>query len=42
MQGLEVVRGCRGMNVVGGDLVEVKIMNYCLVSFTPFGGCTVH
>lgn len=24
MQGLEVVRGCRGMNVVGGDLVEVS------------------
>lgn len=25
MQGLEIVRGCRGMNIVGGDLVEVKI-----------------
>ena len=24
MQGLEIVRGCRGMNIVGGDLVEVK------------------
>ena len=22
-QGLEIVRGCRGLNVVGGDLVEV-------------------
>ena len=22
-QGLEVIRGCRGLNVVGGDLVEV-------------------
>lgn len=24
MQGLEIVRGCRGMNIVGGDLVEVS------------------
>ncbi len=23
-QGLEIVRGCRGLNVVGGDLVEVS------------------
>jgi arginase family enzyme len=23
IQGLEIVRGCRGMNIVGGDLVEV-------------------
>ena len=23
-QALEIVRGCRGMNVVGGDLVEVS------------------
>jgi len=22
-QGLEIVRGCRGLNLVGGDLVEV-------------------
>lgn len=24
MQGLEIVRGCRGLNLVGGDLVEVS------------------
>lgn len=24
MQGIEIVRGCKGMNVVGGDLVEVS------------------
>ncbi|ELT97212.1 hypothetical protein CAPTEDRAFT_153964 [Capitella teleta] len=24
MQGLEIVRGCRGLNVVGGDVVEVS------------------
>ena len=23
IQALEILRGCRGMNVVGGDLVEV-------------------
>ncbi len=23
MQGLEIIRGCRGLNIVGGDLVEV-------------------
>ena len=23
IQGLEIVRGCRGLNIVGGDLVEV-------------------
>lgn len=23
-QALEIVRGCRGLNVVGGDLVEVS------------------
>lgn len=23
MQGIEIVRGCHGMNVVGGDMVEV-------------------
>ena len=23
IQGLEIVRGCRGLNVIGGDLVEV-------------------
>lgn len=23
-QGLEIVRGCKGLNVVGGDLVEVS------------------
>ena len=23
MQALEIIRGCRGMNVIGGDLVEV-------------------
>src|SRR5262249_58526384 len=23
-QGLEIIRGCRGLNVVGGDLVEVS------------------
>jgi guanidinobutyrase len=23
-QGIEIVRGCLGMNVVGGDLVEVS------------------
>lgn len=25
VQGLEIVRGCRGMHVVGGDLVEVSL-----------------
>jgi len=24
MQGIEIVRGCKGLNVVGGDLVEVS------------------
>ena len=24
MQGLEIVRGCRGLNIIGGDLVEVS------------------
>ena len=24
IQGLEIVRGCRGLNVVGGDLVEIS------------------
>jgi guanidinobutyrase len=24
MQGLEIVRGCRGLNLVGADLVEVS------------------
>ena len=24
IQGIEILRGCRGMNVVGGDLVEVR------------------
>lgn len=23
IQGLEIVRGCKGLNIVGGDLVEV-------------------
>ena len=23
-QGLEIIRGCRGLNVIGGDLVEVS------------------
>lgn len=25
IQGLEIIRGCRGLNVIGGDLVEVLI-----------------
>ncbi|KAJ8310110.1 hypothetical protein KUTeg_011975 [Tegillarca granosa] len=24
IQGLEIVRGCKGLNIVGGDLVEVS------------------
>ena len=24
IQGLEVIRGCRGLNIIGGDLVEVS------------------
>ena len=24
IQGIKILRGCRGMNVVGGDMVEVK------------------
>ena len=24
IQGLEILRGCRGLNVIGGDLVEVS------------------
>lgn len=27
IQGLEIVRGCRGLNVVGGDLVEVSLQD---------------
>jgi len=23
-QGLEIIRGCQGMNIIGGDLVEVS------------------
>ena len=23
IQALEIIRGCRGMNIIGGDLVEV-------------------
>ncbi|XP_060070652.1 agmatinase, mitochondrial-like isoform X1 [Ylistrum balloti] len=30
-QGLEIIRGCRGMNIVGGDLVEVS------PPYDPFG-----
>lgn len=28
IQGLEIVRGCRGLNVVGGDLVEVSLQDH--------------
>jgi guanidinobutyrase len=24
MQGLEIIRGCRGLDVIGGDLVEIS------------------
>ena len=24
MQGMEILRGCHGMNIVGGDMVEVR------------------
>lgn len=24
IQGIEILRGCRGMNIVGGDMVEVR------------------
>lgn len=24
IQGIEILRGCHGMNIVGGDMVEVK------------------
>lgn len=27
IQGLEIIRGCRGLNVVGGDLVEVSLQD---------------
>ena len=32
MQGLEVVRGCKGLNIIGADVVEVlQINDYCLL-----------
>ncbi|XP_071798723.1 guanidinobutyrase-like [Asterias amurensis] len=31
IQGLEIIRGCRGMNIIGGDLVEVS------PQYDPFG-----
>ncbi len=30
IQALEIVRGCKGLNVIGGDLVEVNIIIYWL------------
>jgi guanidinobutyrase len=26
IQALEIIRGCRGMQIIGGDLVEVNFM----------------
>ena len=28
IQAMEVVRGLRGLNIIGGDLVEVSIQNH--------------
>lgn len=34
IQGIEILRGCRGMNIVGGDMVEVKYNQYTkIISF---------
>ena len=30
IQGIEIVRGCHGLNIVGGDLVEVRIIFFHL------------
>lgn len=27
IQGLEIIRGCKGLNVVGGEVVEVMVFN---------------
>lgn len=31
IQGIEILRGCRGMNIVGGDMVEVIKLNQYMI-----------
>ena len=30
IQALEIVRGCKGLNVIGGDVVEVLTATRCI------------
>ena len=37
VQVLEIIRGCRGLNIVGGDVTEVNsVMNYIIIQCHKF------
>ena len=38
VQAVEIVRGCRGLNVIGGDIVEVYNYNIIVYAMACLGG----